>query len=203
MDPWREGGHARTRRRAVLAVALLAHGLFVAALLRSRLTHDRPREDAVVAARIWLPAAPSVVSRATPAPAPRPRPPPPTPLRSIPHPVSEPGAIQAPVAVPSPIARADAPAASAASAPLDLSLSRDQLRAIIAGSRPALGQRAPAALAALAALGGDDAPYVEKPLPGGETEVHVHGGCFRMVPTARSQYDAFNHGGEKLTAPCQ
>jgi hypothetical protein len=198
MERWREGGHARTRRRAVLALALLAHGLFVAAMLRSRLTHDRLREDAVVEARIWLPAAPSVVSRATPAPAPRP--PRPTPLRSIPHPVSDPGPIQAPVAVPSPTARADAPAASAASAPLDLSLSRDQLRAIIAGTRPALGQRAPAALAA---LGGDDAPYVEKPLPGGETEVHVHGGCFRMVPTARSQYDAFNHGGEKLTAPCQ
>jgi hypothetical protein len=198
MDPWREGGHARTRRRAVLALALWAHGLFVAALLRSRLTHDRPREDAVVEARIWLPAAPSVVSRATPAPAawaPRP-----TPLRSIQHPVSEPGTIQAPVAVPSPTARADAPAASAASASLDLTLSRDQLRAITAGTRPALGQQA---AAALAALGGNDAPYVEKPLPGGETEVHVHGGCFRVVPTARSQDDAFNHGGEKLTAPCQ
>ncbi len=86
--------------------------------------------------------------------------------------------------------------ASAASAPLDLTLTREQLRAVIAGSRPTLAQSLarPPAPSALARLGGDDS-YFEKALPGGETEVHSHGGCFKMVPTPAAKYDPFNHGG--------
>ena len=39
-------------------------------------------------------------------------------------------------------------------------------------------------------------------LPHGVTEVHLHGGCFRLIPTPRAQSDPFNHANERLTGPC-
>jgi hypothetical protein len=119
----------------------------------------------------------------------------------------EPGAMRLPVPESTPIAQAASaaePPASAASQPLNLTLSREQLRAIIAGSKPTLAQQlaAPPRPSALARLGGDEAPYEEVPLAGGVTEVHVHGGCFRLVPTPRAQYDPFNHANERLMAAC-
>jgi hypothetical protein len=115
--------------------------------------------------------------------------------------------IRAPLLESPPIAQAASDAASPASAasqPLNLTLSREQLRAIVAGGKPSLAQSlaAPPRPSALARLGDDDAPYEEVQLPGGVTEVHVHGGCFRLVPTPRAQYDPFNHANERLTATC-
>ena len=200
MERWRSD--ARVRRRAVFALALLAHGVLVGALLRSRLDHERPGADATVEATIWLPPPPS------PRTAPRPLPPHPTRLRSVAHPAADPQAIRAPLLEARPIAQAASaaePPASAASQPLNLTLTHEQWRAVIAGSKPTLAQslaRGPAP-SALSRIGGDVDAYAEKELPGGVKEVHVHGDCFRLVPTARGQYDPFNHGNEHLTASCK
>jgi hypothetical protein len=205
MERWRP--EARGRRRTVFALALLAHAALVSGMLAARVRIDAVPAATSVEATIWMPP--------TPAPAPVPRslaPPPPPPrlarLRALPVVGADPQAVAAPLLEPqvaADAASAAAPAASAASEPLQLTLSREQLRALIAGTRPTLAQslaRGPAP-SALARIGGDEAPYEEVPLPGGETEVHVHGGCFRLVPTARSQYDPFNHGNERLTTACK
>jgi len=202
MDAWR--GRDRGRRGAVLALALLAHVAVVGTMWHSRVTRERVPADPRAVATVWL--------TSTPAPPPRPAaavPPIPAPsrLRAIPHVEADPRTLRAPVLQPAPVmaaARAAEGPASAASQPLDLTLTRDQLRAVIAASKPTLAQqlaRSPTP-SALAQLAGDDAPYTEVPLPGGQTEAHVHGQCFRLVPTPRSQYDPFNHGGERLTAAC-
>ena len=193
MDGWR--GDASGRRRAWFALAVLAHVALVPTMLRSRVSHDQAPVGSTVEATILLTPAPPP-ARVVVAPLPSPRP---TRLRSLPHPVVEPQAIQAPPLEAQPIARAASapePPASAASQPLNLTLTRDQLRAVIAGSRPTLAQSLarPPAPSALARIGGDDS-YSEKALPGGETEVHSHGGCFKMVPTPAARYDPFNHGG--------
>ena len=201
MERWR--ADTRVRRRAVFALALLAHAVLVGAMLRSRLDHERPTATATVEATIWL--APPPAPRAVPEALPPPRP---ARLRSMPHPVVDPQAIRAPLLEARSIAQAAStpePPASAPPPPLNLTLPREQLREVIAGSKPTLAQslaKAPAP-SALARIGGDDAAYEERELPGGEKEVHVHGGCFRLVPTARGQYDPFNHGNEHLTASCK
>ena len=202
MERWRSD--TRVRRRAVFAVALLAHAVLVGAMLRSRLDHERPAATTTVEASIWLPPPPSTRRVATQAlPPPRP-----TRLRSLPQPVADPRAIRAPLLEARPVAQAASapePPASAASQPLNLTLTREQLRAVIVGSKPTLAQslaRGPAP-SALSRIGGDDDAYAEKELPGGVKEVHVHGDCFRLVPTARGQYDPFNHGNEHLTASCK
>jgi len=205
MDAWR--GTNRERRATVLAIALLAHAAVVGTMWHSHLVRERAPAEPPTLATVWLASAPPPPRQvATPLP-----PPPraPSRLRAVPH-VDldvDPRAIRAPVLAAAPLvaaaSAAEAPA-SAASQPLNLTLTREQLRAIIAGSKPTLAQqlaRGPAP-SALSQLAGDDEAYTEKPLPGGQTEVHVHGGCFRMVPTPRSQYDPFNHGGERLTAAC-
>jgi hypothetical protein len=199
----RWGATPRGRRNAVLALAVLAHALLIAAMLRSRASDERTNAGATVEATIWL--TPPPAQRAATEPLPQPHA---TRLRSIAHAAVEPQAIRAPVLEARPTtqaALAPEPPASAASQPLNLTLTRDQLRGVIAGSTPTLAQSLarPAAPSALARIGGDDAAYEEKELPGGEREVRVHGGCFRLVPTARSQYDPFNHGGEHLTAACK
>jgi hypothetical protein len=200
MQRWREAG--RGRRRVVFALAALAHVALVATMWRTSLRHERA-ESGVVEATIWLQGAPT--PRASPAPRA-------TPARATPRaPVreaAEPGAIRRPVPQAQPIAQAAStvePPASAASQPLDLTLSREQLRAIIAGGKPTLAQQlaAPARPSALARVGGEEAAYEEVPLAGGVTEVHVHGGCFRLVPTPRAQYDPFNHANERLMSACK
>lgn len=192
MERWQ--GDASGRRKAWLALALLAHAALVATMLRSRVSHDMAAGARTVEATILLGPAPLPRAAVTPLPPPRP-----TRLRAIPHADTDPHTIRAPALEPRPIAQAaSAPqaVASAASAPLDLTLTREQLRAVIAGSRPTLAQSLarPPAPSALARIGGDDS-YSEKALPGGETEVHSHGGCFKMVPTPAAKYDPFNHGG--------
>lgn len=200
MERWRSD--ARVRRRAVFALGLLAHGVLIGVMLGSRTTRERTVGTTTVEATIWLLPPPSPRVVAQPLPPPRP-----TRLRSMPHPVVDPQAIRAPLLEARPVAQAASaaePPASAPPPPLNLTLTREQLRDVIAGSRPTLAQslaKAPAP-SALARIGGDDA-YEERDLPGGEREVHSHGGCFRLVPTARGQYDPFNHGNEHLTAPCK
>ena len=194
MQRWR--GDASGRRRYWLAWALLVltHVALVATMLRSRVAHERPADKPALEATILLRPAPAPRTVATPLPPPRE-----TRLRSIPHVDPDPRTIRAPALESLPIARAASapePAASAASQPLNLTLTREQLRAVIAGSKPTLAQslaRGPA-LPALSRIGGDDS-YSEKALPGGETEVHSHGGCFKMVPTPAAKADPFNHGG--------
>ena len=191
----------RGRRNAVFALALALHVSLVLIMLQTRMKPGRAPEPAVVEATIRLarPAAPPPRPAAAAPPSFRvPRPPPRVvaPVRDAPAVIAEPQAITLPPPAP----------ASAASSPepLRLTLSRDQLRALIAQTQPTLAQslaRGPAP-SALSLLGGDTEVLSESPLPGGVTEVHVHGGCFRLVPTPRSQYDPFNHGGERLTASC-
>ena len=205
MQGWGQAG--RGRRRALFAGAVLAHVVLVATMWRTSL-RLAPASGRVVEATIWLPRAPT--PRVTPAPLPAPRAAPArvTRPRATEREAVDAGAIRPSVPESQPIALAAsaAPApASAASQPLDLTLSREQLRAIIAGRRPSLAQQlAPAPRAsALAGLGGEQAPYAELPLAGGATEVHVHGGCFRLVPTPRAQADPFNHANERLLSPCR
>ena len=202
MQQW-DGG-APGRRRAVFVLALLAHVALVGAMLRARLDHDRFAEERTVEATIVFAQTPP------PRPAPAaPQPPPrPTRLRAIPHADPDPRTIRAPVLEALPIAQAASapePPVSAASQPLNLTLTREQLRTVIAGTRPTLAQSlAPGPRpSALARLGGEDAAYEEVPMTGGVTEVHVHGGCFHLVPTPRAQYDPFNHANERLTAGCK
>ncbi len=204
-EPPRWAPAPRGRRNAWFALALAAHALLVLTMLDARLPHERVAEPAVVEATLWLAPRPAPAPPATP---PAPRPTRLRALRALPLPAADPQALRAPALAAQAIAQAASapePPASAASAPLDLTLTRAQLRAVIAGSRPSLAQSLarPPAPSALARIGGDDAPYEEIAQPGGETEVHVHGGCFRLVPTARSQYDPFNHGNERLTAHCR
>jgi len=201
MERWRPD--ARGRRRAVFALALLAHAALVGGMLAARVRVDAVPAGTPVEATIWTPppARPPRATRALPAPRVMR-------LRALPVVGADPQAIVAPLLEPQATAQAPlaaAPAASAASEPLRLTLSRDQLRAVIADTKPTLARslaRGPAP-SALARIGGGEAAYEEEQLPGGETQVHVHGGCFRLVPTARGQYDPFNHGNEHLTASCK
>ena len=199
MQQWEGGG--RGRRRAVFALALFAHVALVGTMLRSRLYPDGPVDGRAVEATILLRPASALRAATTPLP-----PPHPTRLRAIPHADPDPRTIRAPVLKAAPIAQAASAAeapASAASRPLDLTLTREQLRAVIAGSKPSLPQllSAPPRPSSLARIGARDEPYEEVQMPGGVTE--VHGGCFRLVPTPRAQYDPFNHANERLTAGCK
>ena len=194
MQRWREGASGRRRSWFAWTLLVLVHVAIVAAMLRARVSHDRAPENPVVEATILLRPAPPRRGVVTPSGPPRE-----TRLRSIPHVEPDPRTIRAPALESPPIAQAanaPEPAASAASQPLNLTLTRAQLRAVIAGSRPTLAQslaRGPAP-SSLSQVGGDDG-YSEKALPGGETEVHIRGSCFKMVPTPAAKADPFNHGG--------
>jgi len=206
MQGWREDG--RGRRRAVFALAVLVHVALVASMWRARLERGQPAPERVVEATIRLShAAAPRVARALDsvrAPAPRvTRPRAPARMDADPHAIhlAEPP----PAMIAQAASAAQPPASAASQPPLNLTLSRAQLRTIIAGSKPTLAQQlaAPQRPSALARLGGDDAPYEEVQQPGGATEVHVHGGCFRLVPTPRAQYDPFNHANERVTSNCK
>ena len=189
MQRWRGEASGRRRHWFAWTLLVLAHVAIVATMLHSRVSRDVAPGSHAVEATILL--------RPVPPPRADTSPPPPraTRLRFIPHVDPDPRTIREST----PIARAAStpqPPASAASQPLNLTLTRDQLRAVIAGSRPTLAQslaRAPAP-SALSRIGGDDS-YSEKALPGGETEVHINGHCFKMVPTPAAKSDPFNHGG--------
>ena len=200
MERWRSA--ASGRRRAWFALALLAHAALVATMLRSRVSRDTPVGERLVAATILFGPVPRPHAAAMPLPPARR-----TRLRSIPHPAADPQAIQAPVLEALPIAQAASapePPASAASQPLNLTLTRDRLRALIAREKPTLAQLGPHAAKAspFDRLAGQGDGMTEVELPHGVTEVHLHGECYRLIPTPRSQSDPFNHGGERLTGPC-
>lgn len=194
MQRWRGDASGRCRSWFAWALLVLAHVALVATMLRSPASRDRPADSRVEATILLRPAPPT---RAVTRPLPPPRE---TRLRSIPHVDPDPRTIRAPAPEGLPFAQAasapEPPASAASQPPLNLTLTREQLRAVIAGSKPTLAQslaRGPAP-SALSQIGGDDS-YSEKALPGGETEVHVHGGCFKMVPTPAAKADPFNHGG--------
>lgn len=194
MQRWRGDAPGRRRHWFAWTLLVLAHLAMIATMLRSRVSHDEAPEGRTVEATILLRPGPPPRAAATPLPRPRP-----TRLRSIPRVDPEPRAIRAPALESLPVAQAASapePPASAASQPLNLTLTRDQLRAVIAGTWPTLAQSLarPPAPSALSQIGGDDT-YSEKALPGGETEVHINGHCFKMVPTPAAKADPFNHGG--------
>ena len=200
MERWR--ADRRVRRRAVLALALLAHAVLIVAMLHSRVNHERPDWGTTVEATILLAPAPARPARVAAA-----LPPLPTRLRSLAQPAPGPQAIHAPPLEPQPAAEAasaPAPVASAASQPLNLTLTRDQIKALIAQDKPTLAQLGPHAATASPfdrlAGEGDGMTLIE--LPHGVTEVHLHGECFRLIPTPRAQSDPFNHANERLTGPC-
>ena len=115
-----------------------------------------------------------------------------------------PASRQAPIAQPIDATPAPAAEASAASEPLRLDLSHGQLRALEAEAAGRLAARAPhtTARSPYDALAPEADGLTTIELPHGVTEVHSHGGCFRLSPTPRAQSDPFNHGGERLTGPC-
>jgi hypothetical protein len=198
MERWR--ANRRVGRRAVLALALLAHAVLIIAMLRSRVSHERPDRDATLEAKIL----PAPTRRARVATALPPRP---ARLRSLAQPAPAPQAIHAPPLEPQPAAQAASaaePAPSAASQPLNLTLTRDQIKALIAHDNPTLAQLAPHAAKASPydRLAGEGDGMTLTELPHGVTEVHLHGQCYRLIPTPRAQSDPFNHANERLTGPC-
>jgi hypothetical protein len=201
MDSWR--ARARGRRTAVFAFALLGHAALLILMSSARLTKERDDDGRTVEAMIV-----SSPPLRTSHPADRTPPPVRTPhLRSPPRAVAEPRALVPPVLEPQPIAQPEsalAPPTSAASVPLNLTLSRNQIRALIAQDRPTLAQLAPHAAkpSPYDQLAGDGDGMTLIELPHGVTEVHLHGECFRLIPTPRAQSDPFNHANERLTGPC-
>lgn len=198
MERWR--ADRRVGRRAVFTLALLAHAALVIAMLHSRVSHERPDWGATLEAAI-LPAP------ARPARAATPLPPRPTRLRSLAQPAPAPQAIHAPPLEPQravEAASAAEPVASAASQPLNLTLTRDQIKALIAQDKPTLAQLGPHAAkdSPYDRLAGEGDGMTLTELPHGVTEVHLHGQCYRLSPTPRAQSDPFNHANERLTGPC-
>jgi hypothetical protein len=188
----------RASRRWTWAAAALLHVPLLLAMLHARI-------GVTIAAGpvAELAVLPAVVPHALPStPLPSPAAPrlriPPVVLPFVPAAVSAslpPGTSGATTAI------AAAPPASAASAPpLILTLSPAQLRAIAGASRTgtAHGDRT----STLSALGPDGEMLHLKALPHGETEVHIHGSCYRLVPSMPSRFDPFNHANETLVAPC-
>ena len=198
MERWR--ADRRVGRRAVFALALLAHAVLIVAMLRSQVSHERPGWGPTLEATILpAPARPARVATVLPSRATR--------LRSLAQPAPAPQAIHAPPLDPQPAAQAVGPvepAASAASQPLNLTLTRDQIKALIAQDKPTLAQLGPhpATPSPYDRLAGEGDGMTLIELPHGVTEVHLHGQCYRLSPTPRAQSDPFNHANERLTGPC-
>ncbi len=202
--PW--GAPSSRRQRGTLVAAAGLHLALLLALLHWQGRFELPRAVAVVETTIWTPAPP----RVTRAPAPR------EPVvaasvaapsarqarRREPVPLTPPAAPSPTITLP-PMAVASAPPASAASAPLRLTLSPADLKALEAATGRTLGQLTASGPkpSTLSQIGGGDDGLTEKQLPGGITEVHLHGACYRLVPTTQSQLDPFNPS-PRLTGPC-
>lgn len=201
MDSWR--APARGRRTAVFALALLVHAALLMLMSSGRLMRDRVDDDRTVAALIV--SSPTLrtshAEDVTPRPVRGPHP------RSVTRALAEPRALAPPALEPQPVPKpesASEPPAGTASTPLNLTLSRDQIRAMIAQDRPTLAQLAPhaAKTSPYDQLAGDGDGMTLIELPHGVTEVHMHGECYRLIPTPRAQSDPFNHANERLTGPC-
>lgn len=189
---------SRTPRRWTWAVAAVLHVPLLLAMLHARIG-------------VTIAAGPVMQVAVLPAKAPRTLPPTPLPAPTLPRLRIPPPVLPfvppdvSPSRPPGQTAViAAAPPASAASAPpLIITLTPAQLRAIAGASRggPAASDRT-SALSALSALAPDNEQLHLKALPHGETEVHVHGSCYRLVPSMPSRFDPFNHANETLVAPC-
>jgi hypothetical protein len=201
MDSWH--ARARGRRTAVFALALLAHAALLMLMSSPRLKRDRMADDRTVETLIVSSPYLRTSHAADVAPTPdRARPP-----RSVPHEFAARPSLAPPAVERQSVLKpesASEPPAAALSAPLNLTLSRDQIRAMIAQDRPTLAQLAPHAAntSPYDKLAGDGDAMTSIELPHGVTEVHLHGECYRLVPTPRAQSDPFNHANERLTGPC-
>jgi len=170
MDSWR--ARARGRRTAVFALALLVHAALLVLMSSARLKRDRVIDDRTVQALIvsspsWRT---SHAADATPTPVRAPH------ARSVPRAFADPRALLPPVFEPLPDPKPESapePPARTASAPLNLTLSRDQIRAMIARDRPTLAQMAPHAAKTTPydQLAGDGDGLTLIELPHGVTEV--------------------------------
>jgi len=201
MGSWRAPG--RGRRTAVFALALLVHAALLMLMSSGRLRRDRFDDVRTVEALIV--SSPTLrtshAADATPTPVRAPHP------RSVARALAEPRALAPPALERQPVPKpesASEPPAGTASTPLNLTLSRDQIRAMIAQDRPTLAQLAPhaAKTSPYDQLAGDGDGMTLIELPHGVTEVHLHGECYRLIPTPRAQSDPFNHANERLTGPC-
>lgn len=210
------GPPSRRDRRLAVACAVALHVLILVAMIRAAPTRSTAAAPAGSEKTAWLvlvrrseePVSPPRKSWPRPhGPAPAPR----TRLSRGTRALRPAGARPAPpVEATSPtwalqVPPAPQPPASAASAPpLNLTLPPGALRAIAGSRGPSLAQAADAQIHAPSDdLVDDGEKLVERNLGNGVREVHVHGGCFRMVPSARSQADPFNHGGEEIATPCR
>lgn len=194
--PW------KSRRAAAVVIAAAVHGGLLLALLDARLDVPVAPTQPTVWTRLLagsraVPAIrpPTPAHEATRITAPRPLVAP-APQILLPRPTAT-----AVLATPLPASVASAPPAQApASAPLRLQLAPDELRALEAGSPRTLAQRlaAPPASSVLARRLAPRPEFEEDHANGLDT-VRSHGGCYILVPSGQSQFDPFNHGGERLT----
>jgi hypothetical protein len=176
--------------RVPLAAVALFHVVLVAALLLARVPLPRPSSTVVETMLLELPR----VVRPRPAPAPVPAHAREDKPKAVPAPETVP--LQA---VPAPHAVAAPQPASAASAPppaLRLDLSPSELRALVSSHRPGLAETiAPpgqpsSALSRLAGLGDG---FVERHLPDGSIETHVHGECYVQEQSVANRLDPIGH----------
>jgi len=205
MNGWR--ARVRERRLVVFAFALVVHAALLMLMSSAQMRRD-PIDDGRTVQAIILPSSPARTSHpadAKPPAADTPH------LRSLPRTFAEQRARvpqslerqQTEQPAPQPASPPEAPFGTA-SAPLNLTLSRDQIKAMIAQDRPTLAQLAQHATNGLPydKLAGDGDGMTLIELPHGVTEVHLHGECYRLVPTPRAQSDPFNHANERLSGPC-
>ena len=188
----------RSRRAVVVAIGVAIHGGLLLALLNARLDVSVPAQQATVWTNL-LPMSPSA--------APTPIPPP---IRiAVPRPIVVP---TAPVPIPTPpsaaalVATVPAWAAStplpmdSTSAPLRLTLTPSELRAIGAGTQRTLARRlTPRPASPLLAQRLAPTPQFEEDDRNGIHTVRSHGGCYILVPSGQAQADPFNHGGQRAT----
>jgi hypothetical protein len=208
------------RRSARVAGVVVAAHLALVAILVALNTLEIPREAGSAVAYlslVWSNRAghPGLEAGAAAPPAPKTRqapfeeplaPVPELPLASSRHrPLRESNAATAMPPLPETTVAPQA-AARRASEPLILRLTEEQLH-MLEGERLALPsnalRREPATvpLAGLEEPGGAHA-ITERPLPHGETEVHLGQRCFVLQPSARARSDPFNHANETLVHPC-
>jgi hypothetical protein len=181
----------------VLAVGLAIHAGLLLALLEARLDVSVPAQQPTVWANL-LPMSPpaaaspippriravverSIVVPAAPVPIPRPR-------SDRSFVASTPGS-----------AASAARPTEASSAPVRLTLTPSELRAIEAGTPQTLAQRLMPLPSSLLAQRLAPTPQFEEDDRGGIHTVRSHGGCYILVPGGQAKADPFNHGGERIT----
>lgn len=187
------------RRRAVVAVSGVAiHGGLLLALLNARLDVAVRAQQATIWTKLLPMPQPPQYSRSLPR----------SNYTQAPRPVVVPTAraqLPAPPAAAALVATAPASGASAplsadsGTAPLRLTLTPGELRALEAGTPRTLAQSVAAPPAgSLLAQRLAPAPQFEEDDRNGVHTVRTHGGCFILVPSGQAKTDPFNHGGERV-----